>query len=96
MPILARKELSVFPVLVFPVMVIASPVPDSLSINVQVALRIVLSYPVDVVYERVPEKTSSLTPAQRHATGSLATRVAKVALLLAPVVVWHVQILLEF
>ena len=75
-------------------MVIASPVPDSLSINVQVALRIVLSYSVDAVYERVPKKTSSSTPAQRHA--SLATQVAQVALLLALVVVWHVQILLEF
>lgn len=85
----ARKELSVIPILVFHVLPIALPAPDPLPINVQNAPQIVLFTTTDIAIQSVPTKTSTSTLPYRHA--SLATRLAQAALVLALVVVWHVQ-----
>ena len=91
--LLARVELSVPPVLVFRVILIAPIAQEPLSANVQHAPR---SFPfshLDVVYQRVVNPSFSTRPV-RHAR--LAIRVAQVALILAPIIVWHVRALLKF
>ena len=75
-------------------MVIATLAPDSLTMNVQAVARIVLFSPMDVVFGHVPKKPSTSTIPRIHAR--LAMRVARAALMLVLVIVWHVRILLMF
>ena len=89
---LARLELSLPRVLVLSVIPIAPAALDPLSANVQHAPPTFPFSHLGVACQHVANPSSSINPL-RHAR--LATRVARVALPLALVIVWHVQVLLK-
>ena len=89
----AHLELSVLPVLVLSAIPIAPAVPELLSTNVRLALRIFPFSYLDVVCRRAANPSSSIRPLP-HA--KRATRVVRVALVLVLVIAWHVRVLLKF
>lgn len=89
----AQLELSLHPVLVLRVILIAPAAPVPLSPNVQHAPRSSLFSHLDVAYRRAANPNSSTT-LHRHAR--LATRVVQAVLLLDLVTVWHVRVLVKF